>query len=62
MAKWNPGWEELGAWVDTLDLSGPTPGLLRIESHGNSARVVPTSFEELSIRADRERLIDDFRD
>lgn len=61
--KLNPGWEELGPWLDSIDLSGPTPGLFRLDRDG---RVHPLRVHiadlAIDIDADHDRLIDEARD
>ena len=60
--RWNPGWGELGTWLDSLDMTGPTPGLFRVHRDGDRVLLQPVSFDELVIGADRERLVDEARD
>ena len=60
--RWNPGWEELGAWIESLDMSGPTPGLFRVKREGERVSLHPLHIDDLTIGADRERLIDEARD
>lgn len=61
----NPGWEDLERWLNSIDMSGPTPGLFRVKRDGERVALEPMSMDELVIEviaADRERLIDEARD
>ncbi len=60
--SWNPGWEDVGAWLDTLDMTGPTPGLFRVTHAVDGVRLRPVRIDDLHIDADRDRLIDEARD
>lgn len=61
--SWNPGWEKFGAWVDSLDLTGPTPGCFRLKPDGRGGAVLePVHIDDLTIDGDRDRLIDEARD
>lgn len=59
MSEWNPGWEAVGTWLDSLDMTGPTPGAFTLSRDG---AFHPLRLEDLTIRADRDRLIDEARD
>ena len=45
-SRWNPGWEELGAWIDSLDMSGPTPGAYLVKRQGDRVSLQPCRLTE----------------
>lgn len=62
MSGWNPGWEDLGKWVDSLPPTAYPPGYDGPLDERTPGIINISALRRLLIERDRERLLDEARD